>query len=70
VATLEPEAIAPALPFMSRHGTAFLQGIHANAAALKPQFDAIATIDFNPSYADCVEIAHGIVAPLLAGSKA
>ena len=69
VATLEPEAIATALPFMRRHGAAFLHGIQARAAALKPQFDQIATIDFNPSYAECVEMAHDILAPLQGGAK-
>ena len=63
VATLEPDAVAAALPFMRRHGAAFLHGIQARAAVLKPQFDQIATIDFNPSYADCVAMAHDILAP-------
>jgi len=69
VAALEPDAIPIALPFMLRHGSAFLRGIHANAAALKLQFDEIATIAFNPSYAECVEMARSIIAPALAGAK-
>ena len=61
VATLEPEAIPIALPFMKRHGRAFLNGIHAGAAPLKVQFDKIVTIDFTPSFDACVARAEAII---------
>lgn len=61
VATLEPQAIPVALPFMKRHGQAFLDGIHAAAAPLKVQFEQIVTIDFTQSFEASVAQAEAII---------
>ena len=61
VATLEPEAISIALPFMQRHGRAFLDGIHAGAEPLKVQFDKIVTIEFTQSFESSLAQAEAII---------
>jgi hypothetical protein len=61
VATLEPEAIPIALPFMKRHGQAFLDGIHAAAEPLKVQFDTIVAIDFTPTFEPSVAQAEASI---------
>jgi predicted nucleotidyltransferase component of viral defense system len=62
VATLEPRAIPIALPFMKRHGRAFLDGIHDGAEPLKVQFEQIATIDFTQSFEASVAQAEAVIA--------
>ncbi len=61
VATLEPEAIPIALPFMKRHGQAFLDGIRAGAEPVRVQFDRIVTIDFTQSFDASVMQAEAII---------
>jgi Nucleotidyl transferase AbiEii toxin, Type IV TA system len=61
VASLEPEAIPLMVPFMWRHGTAFLDALDAQRDALRLQFDAIDTLAFRPTFDACVAQAQEIV---------
>lgn len=65
VATLEPEAIPVALPFMKRHGRAFLAGLVEGGEPLKAQFEQIVAIDFFPSFEASVEQAESIIGTAL-----
>jgi len=51
----EPVALATATPFLTRHRDAFLKQVHERKVVLKAQFEAIDTLDYQPSYEQAVE---------------
>lgn len=64
VATLEPEAIEVAQPFMRRHAAAFLQRLDARAEIAEAEFDRIDARSFRMSFWECLVLAHSILEPL------
>lgn len=46
----EPAALATAGPFLTRHRDEFLRQVEQRKAVLKAQFEAIDTLDYQPSY--------------------
>lgn len=64
VATLEPEAIEVALPFMRRHAAAFLQRLDARAEMAETEFEQIDARSFQMSFWECLVLAHTILDPL------
>jgi predicted nucleotidyltransferase component of viral defense system len=64
VATLEPEAIEVALPFMRRHAAAFLQRLDARAEMAETEFEQIDARSFRMSFWECLVLAHTILDPL------
>lgn len=53
----EPQALRQAGPFLLRHRQTFLDQIRHPHPSLRAGFDAIATLDYSPSFDDCVEAA-------------
>jgi len=51
----EPVALATATPFLTRHRDAFLKQVHERKVVLKAQFEAIDTLDYQPTYEQAVE---------------
>jgi len=51
----EPVALATATPFLTRHREEFLKQVKERKAVLKAQFEAIDTLDYQPSYEQAVE---------------
>lgn len=51
----EPEQLLAARPFLVRHRSAFLAQIRQPHEALLASFDAIARLDFRPSFEECTE---------------
>ena len=49
----EPESLLAATPFLLRHRAAFLAQIREPHAGLRAAFDAIATLDYTPSFDRC-----------------
>ena len=49
----EPEPLLAATPFLLRHRAAFLAQIREPHAGLRAAFDAIATLDYTPSFDRC-----------------
>ena len=70
VAVCEPTALAPATPYMARHGATFLKRIIENADVIQADFEAIDALDFHQSFDECVEQAHRIIEPMLGGCRA
>jgi predicted nucleotidyltransferase component of viral defense system len=64
VATLEPEAIEVAQPFMRRHAAAFLQRLDARAEIAETEFDQIDARSFRMPFWECLVLAHTILDPL------
>ena len=50
---LKPEAIRQAAPFFGKHGAAFLRQLQERAELVSAEFDAIDSIDFRRSFAQC-----------------
>jgi hypothetical protein len=50
----ERRALARAAPFLVRHRTEFLAQLASRAAVLRAQFDAIDTMQYQPTYEACV----------------
>ncbi len=65
VADAEPEAIRHAAPFLGKHGAAFLRQLQQRASLVEAEFDAIDSIDFRRSFAQCLHQATHIIEPLL-----
>jgi hypothetical protein len=65
VALAEPEAIALASPFFSKHGAAFLQRLQDRAELVEAEFEAIDTIGFQRPFSECLTQARHIIEPLL-----
>ncbi|RRU17174.1 nucleotidyl transferase AbiEii/AbiGii toxin family protein [Stenotrophomonas sp. 278] len=50
----EPQQLLAATPFLLRHREAFLSQMHAPHASVRAAFDAIAVLDYAPSFEHCV----------------
>lgn len=50
----EPQQLLAATPFLLRHREAFLSQMHAPHASVRAAFDAIAVLDYTPSFDRCV----------------
>lgn len=61
----KPAAIQQAAPFFGKHGAAFLRQLQERAGLVGAEFDAIDTIDFRRSFAQCLDQATAIIKPLL-----
>ncbi|MFT4103679.1 MAG: nucleotidyl transferase AbiEii/AbiGii toxin family protein [Burkholderiaceae bacterium] len=53
----EPQQLAPARPFLLRHREAFLNQVRHSHPSLRAAFDAIAALEYRPSFDDCVKTA-------------
>jgi hypothetical protein len=53
----EPQSLRQAKPFLLRHRQAFLDQIRHPHPSLRAGFDAIAAMDYAPSFDGCVEVA-------------
>jgi len=53
----EPESLRQAKPFLLRHRQAFLEQIRHPHPTLQAGFDAIATLEYTPSFEGCIEVA-------------
>ena len=51
----EPLALATASSFLTRHRAEFLKQVDQRKAVLKAQFEAIDTLDYQPSYEQAAE---------------
>ncbi|MFT4197922.1 MAG: nucleotidyl transferase AbiEii/AbiGii toxin family protein [Pseudoxanthomonas sp.] len=51
----EPDSLRQAKPFLIRHRQAFLEQIRQPHPALRTAFDAIATLDYTPSFEECTQ---------------
>lgn len=65
VATLEPDAVRPALPFFAKHGEAFLKRLEQRSGLIEAEFNAIDALEFRHSFSDCLKQAKAIIKPLL-----
>ena len=55
----EPQQLASsARPFLLRHRQAFLDQVRSPHPALRAAFDAIAVLDYRPSFDDCARTAR------------
>ena len=57
----EPLPLLTAKPFLLRHRNAFLAQIRQPHASLRAAFDAIATLEYTPSFDHCVAVAGGFL---------
>lgn len=53
----EPQQLMAAAPFLLRHRDAFLSQIRAPHPSLRATFDAIAMLEYTPSFDDCAVVA-------------
>jgi len=51
----EPSALASASPYLTRHRDEFLKQVDQRRSVLKAQFEAIDTLDYQPSYEQAAE---------------
>jgi len=51
----EPAALLLACPHLLRHREAFLRQLQTREQALRTEFDAIDTLEYHPTFEDCVE---------------
>lgn len=51
----EPDALATASPYLTRHREAFLSQLEQRRAVLSAQFEAIDTLDYRPSYNESLQ---------------
>jgi predicted nucleotidyltransferase component of viral defense system len=58
----EPEQLRRAEPFLLRHRDAFLSQVRQPHPSLRAAFDAIATLDYQPSYEHCVSVVGEFLA--------
>lgn len=65
VAAAQPEQLRIALPFMVRHGAAFLQALVEREDVLRREFAEIDAIGAGLSFDECVGQAKAIIRPLL-----
>ena len=64
----EPHALRQAARFLTRHRAMFLEQLHARRAVLKAQFDAITSLDYQPSYEDSLARAEEFLNSLASGA--
>lgn len=60
----EPDALRQAAPFLVPHRQAFLKQVRQPHPTLKAAFDAIATLDYMPSFDHCVSVAGAFLTEL------
>lgn len=60
----EPEDLLEAKPFLLRHRSAFVEQIQNPHPTLRAAFDTVATLDYAPSFDDCVERTSKFLAGL------
>ena len=60
----EPAALATASTFLMRHRGEFLKQVSERKAVLKAQFEAIDTLDYQPTYEDAAESVSGFLMSL------
>jgi hypothetical protein len=65
VAQHEPEAIAQAAPFFSRHATQFIHRLQDRAHMARKEFDAIDALGFNQTFDECLDQAREILGPCI-----
>lgn len=58
----EPEQLRRAERFLLRHRDAFLSQVRRPHPSLRAAFDAIAALDYQPSYEDCVSVVGDFLA--------
>lgn len=56
VAQKEPEGLMAAKEYLIRHADKILEALDQKSRALKVQFEAIETLDFNPTFDEACEI--------------
>lgn len=57
----EPQQLLAAKPFILRHRSAFLAQIRQPHVSLRAAFEAIATLDYTPSFHHCVAVCGGFL---------
>lgn len=60
----EPEALRQAAPFLIRHRDAFLEQVRQPHPTLRAAFDAIATLDYAPTFNHCIGAASAFLTGL------
>jgi hypothetical protein len=65
VAQHEPEAIAQAAPFFSRHAAQFIHRLQDRAHMARKEFDAIDALGFNQTFDECLDQAREILGPCI-----
>ncbi|QQB33146.1 nucleotidyl transferase AbiEii/AbiGii toxin family protein [Achromobacter deleyi] len=60
----EPRQLLAATPFLLRHREAFLSQIRAPHASLRAAFEAIATLEYTPSFDHCVAVVGDFLGEL------
>lgn len=63
VARHEPEAIAQAAPFFSRHAAQFIHRLQDRADIARREFAAIDALGFNQTFDECLDQAREILGP-------
>lgn len=57
----EPDALRQAAPFLTRHAKEFLAQLASRRKVLQAQFEAIDTLDYQPTYDAAVATASGFL---------
>jgi hypothetical protein len=60
----EPQHLLTATPFLIRHRQAFLSQIRSPHASLRAAFDAIAKLEYTPSFDHCVTVVEDFLGKL------
>ena len=60
----EPDALATAAPYLTRHREAFLFQLEQRRAVLSAQFEAIDALNYHPRYDDATEQAKAFLLPI------
>mgnify|MGYP000732899952 CR=1 FL=1 len=60
----EPDALATAAPYLTRHREAFLSQLEQRRAVLSAQFEAIDALNYHPRYDDATEQAKAFLLPI------
>lgn len=61
VADLDPAAIEQAAPFFTRHGSAFVAQLEANAGYIEEDFAQLQRIDYRRPFEECMTLAQSII---------
>ncbi len=64
----EPQALRQAARFLTRHRAIFLEQLQTRRTVLKAQFDAIASLDYQPSYDESLARAEAFLNSLPSGA--
>lgn len=60
----EPEALREAAPLLTKHRDSFLAQVRQPHPSLRAAFDAIAVLDYRPSYEHCLAVVDGFLGQL------